>query len=102
MITYNVIVENDGTNHWYLNGKRHRTNGPAVECADGTKAWWLNGNRHRTNGPAVECASGTKEWWLNGIQMTEADWKAAVAPKPNCDGKIVEVDGVKYRLVKVV
>ena len=32
---------------------------------NGDKQWWLNGKLHREDGPAVECANGTKEWWLN-------------------------------------
>ena len=32
----------DGTKHWYLNGKRHREDGPAYENPYGTRAWWLN------------------------------------------------------------
>jgi hypothetical protein len=51
---------------WYLNGKRHREDGPAVEYASGTKHWYLNGMRHREDGPAIEHASGAKEWYLNG------------------------------------
>jgi hypothetical protein len=31
--------------------------------------------------------------------LTQAQWLAAVQPKPSCVGKVVEVDGVKYRLV---
>jgi len=59
-------VHPDGSKAWFLNGKFHRTDGPAIEWADGTKEWWLNGNRHRTDGPAYEDADGTKKWWLNG------------------------------------
>jgi hypothetical protein len=33
---------------------------------DGSKVWWLNGKLHRTDGPAIERADGRKEWWLNG------------------------------------
>jgi len=56
----------DGTKEWWLNGKRHREDGPAYEGADGTKEWWLNGKRHRVDGPAIERADGGKEWYLNG------------------------------------
>jgi hypothetical protein len=56
----------DGTKDWHLNGKRHRVDGPAVECANGTKEWYRNGELHRVDGPAVECATGIKDWWLNG------------------------------------
>ena len=56
----------DGTKQWWLNGKLHRVDGPAYEGADGEKEWYLNGKRHRVDGPAIEYADGTKEWYLNG------------------------------------
>jgi hypothetical protein len=31
----------------------------------GTKRWFLNGKYHREDGPAVEYANGSKEWYLN-------------------------------------
>ena len=66
MIEYKVLVYEDGDKYWYLNGKRHREDGPAIECANGTKHWFLNDKRHREDGPAIELASGHKEWYLNG------------------------------------
>ena len=43
MIEYKVRVHDDGTKCWYLNGERHREDGPACEYADGDKEWHLNG-----------------------------------------------------------
>ena len=64
---YSGIIEYKNKNkYWYLNGKRHRTNGPAIEYADGSKFWFFNGERHRTDGPAVEYSSGYKAWYFNG------------------------------------
>ena len=127
MKTYIVDVSDDGTKRWYLNGKLHREDGPAIEWADGTKYWYLNGQRHREDGPAsedagggkawykhwclngklhredgpaFECANGTKRWFLNGKELTEAEFNARTKPTPSCEGKVVEVDGVKYKLVK--
>ena len=123
MIKYIVTVDDDGTKRWYLNDKRHREDGPAIEYTNGTKFWYLNGNRHRTDGPAVECvgnkywylndnlhredgpaiewAAGTKCWYLDGASYTEADWsKQTQKVKAPCVGKVVEVDGVKYKLVE--
>jgi len=34
-----------------------------------TKEWYLNGKHHREDGPAVEYSDGTKEWYLYGKQM---------------------------------
>ena len=69
MIKYEVRVLNDGTKHWFLNGKRHREDGPAVEYSNGRKEWYSNGERHREDGPAIERNNGTKEWYLNGMQQ---------------------------------
>ena len=44
-IKYKVKVYANGTKHWFLNGKLHREDGPAVELANGTKSWYLNGKQ---------------------------------------------------------
>jgi len=69
-------VNSDGSKEWYLNGKLHREDGPAIEYADGTKTWYLNDQLHREDGPAIEWADGTKSWFLNGTEYTEAEWEA--------------------------
>jgi len=46
MIKYTVEVYADGDKYWYLNGKLHREDGPAVEWADGYKSWYLNGTKY--------------------------------------------------------
>ena len=63
----------DGSKMWYLHGRLHRTDGPAIEYASGHKEWYLNGELHRTDGPAVEWANGTKEWWLHSEKVGEAE-----------------------------
>jgi len=68
-------VDKGGTKLWSLNGKLHREDGPALECADGYKAWYLNGKRHREDGPALELANGSKYWYVDGekIEVTDND-----------------------------
>ena len=88
-----------GGKSWYLNGKVHREGGPAVEWADGEKEWYLDNRKHREDGPAVERADGSKAWYLNGVHLTEAEFNQRMN-KP-CSGKVVEVEGVKYKLVEV-
>ena len=90
----------NGTKSWFINGNYHRTDGPAVEYADGEKLWYLNGELHRTDGPAIEYPDGTKCWYLNGKEYSEAEFDAKMNPD-NCNGKIVEIDGVKYQLKSV-
>ena len=71
IITYTVKAYSDGDRHWFLNGKLHREDGPAIEGSSGSKRWFLNGELHRGDGPAVEYSSGSKEWFLNGVRYTE-------------------------------
>jgi hypothetical protein len=68
------LNSSDGTKYWYLNGKLHRTDGPAIERSNGTKYWYLNGKLHRTDGPAIERSNGTKSWWLNGKKYSFSYW----------------------------
>ena len=126
MKTYKVQVDDDGSKYWYLNDQRHREDGPAEEYPNGTKKWflngklhredgpaiewgvggckewYLNGERHREDGPAVEWADGTKRWYFNDVKLSETEWRKRVQEvKAPCVGKVVEIDGVKYKLVEV-
>jgi hypothetical protein len=90
MKEYTMKVHDDGRREWYLNGKRHREDGPAIvnpngcevwyldgqlHCEDGPavkhtinkyEEWYLNGKRHRKDGPAVKNEGGFKAWYFNG------------------------------------
>jgi hypothetical protein len=100
MKTYEVTVDDHGTKHWYLNDKLHREDGPAIECANGDKYWYINDQFHREDGPAVEFANGTKEWYLNDNELTKAEFNARIK-QSSCDGRVVEIDGKKYKLQEV-
>ena len=93
----------NGTKEWLLKGQLHREDGPAVEYANGDKSWFINGMRHREDGPAVEHVNGYKAWWLNGIELTEKEQSEQVRqPKLiSCNGKIVEIDGKRYKLNEI-
>jgi hypothetical protein len=103
--TTDVIAKMDlrlNTKAWYQNGELHRTDGPAIERASGSKSWYQNDKLHRTDGPAFEYTDGSKAWYLNDKELSEFDWKREVAKlkrKPVCENKLVEIDGVKYKLV---
>jgi len=100
MTKYIVKVDTERTRWWYNeNNLLHRTDGPAVEYADGTKLWYLHGKRHRTDGPAVEFANGTRYWYLHGVKLTEIEFLNKTKKSP-CENKVVEIDGVKYKLIK--
>jgi len=66
---------------------------------DGSKYWYLNDNLHCEHGPAFEWPDGGKAWYLNGKQLTEKEFNMRMN-KP-CSGKVVEIEGVKYKLVEV-
>ena len=103
MIEYKVKVDANGDRKWYLNGKRHREDGPAIERINGDKIWYLNdechredgpaiewangsrywyrnGKRHREDGPAIERINGDKIWYLNGQRLTKAEFNARMNP----------------------
>jgi hypothetical protein len=108
MIAYKVKVWPSGNKEWFLNGKKHREDGPAVERANGAKEWWLNGKQHREDGPAIEYYDGYKAWFLNGQQLTEDEHWLVTPTKPpstpcaqTLSGKVVEIDGKKYKLTEV-
>jgi len=41
------------------------------------KRWYLNGKYHRTDGPAVEFKDGDKRWFINGVKLSENDYLQA-------------------------
>lgn len=53
---------------WRLNGRLHRTDGPAVEWPDGAVSWYAHGELHRFDGPAVAAPNGYLGWYVNGQQ----------------------------------
>jgi hypothetical protein len=57
-------IDSDGE-HWYRNGKKHRTGGPAFIGNDGLLEWYQYGKLHRVGGPAVEDGYH-QEWWVKG------------------------------------
>ena len=95
-----AVEGTNGYKEWWVEGKLHRLDGPAIEDANGYKAWFVEGKLHRLDGPAIETTDGTKEWFVEGKQLTEKEFNALIKPKPTCEGKVVEVDGIKYKLVK--
>ena len=62
-------ISNSGNKYWWLNGKLHREEGPAVEYADGSKRWMINGEYHREDGPAIESYDGNKFCLYQGKEI---------------------------------
>ena len=79
-VTYKVEVDEDGNTFWYnQQGKRHREGGL----------------------PAIEYANGGKEWWVNGHHVTEDQAKDMFNKPASCAGKVVEIDGKKFKLTEI-
>lgn len=101
MKVYEVKVYDDGKKEWYLNDKLHREDGPAIECIN-NKFWYFNGLLHRVDVPAAEYADGTKAWYLHDELFSEEEFNLRMSKKQSsCSGKIVEIDGKKYKLTEV-
>jgi hypothetical protein len=42
---------------------------------NGNRTWLLDGKLHRTNGPAIEGPNAPRCWGLNGVKMPEDQWE---------------------------
>ena len=97
-------VDDRGNRYHWAKGQLHREDGPAVVEADGTVRYLVGGILHREDGPAVEWAiskyypNGLREYYFRGVKVQKADLPRLRGD--HCTGKIVEIDGQCYRLVK--
>lgn len=67
-----AIETSDGTEEWYKQDKLHREDGPAITYLNGDKVWYVNGNPHRVDGPAIDYETQKmKQWWINGQRHRE-------------------------------
>ena len=66
-----AIILKNGTTEWRVNGRLHRTDGPAMDREDGYKEWFVDGKRHRIDGPACEDSNGIKVWFFDDKKVTE-------------------------------
>jgi hypothetical protein len=97
-----------GNKIWYLNGKLHREDGPAIEKTDGAKHWFLNGKYHREDGPANEYADGTKAWWIHGKRLTKEKHRLQLqnsnwlgSRSPGMQSPMIRIEGKNYKLTEV-
>jgi len=74
-----VIIRDGKKQIWFKNGLKHRLGKPAIISQAFSydlsyEEWWIEGQKHREDGPAVTFSSGNKEYWLNGVEITEKDF----------------------------
>ena len=60
----NMVIS--GYKSWYINGERHREDGPAMIYNSGVQLWFKHGKKHRLNEPAVIYSKTQQEWWVDG------------------------------------
>lgn len=71
-----------------------------VKVYDEYTEWFLNGKRHREDGPAVEWVNGDQEWFLNGIKYSEKEFQKALNPvKEFSIEQISELLGYEVKVV---
>jgi len=106
MKEYRVEVYSSGRIFWHKPGTDtiHRDDGPAVVYNDGQMWWYQNGKIHREDGPAIVDPKGEQFWSLDGTPYTEEQHAAEMKRRNNkdsCSGKVVEIDGKKYKLTEI-
>ena len=68
---------------------------------NGDKVWYLNGKFHREDGPALESANGNKYWYLNGEHITEEEHKRRTSKiKELTVQEISDLLGYEVKVVK--
>jgi len=98
-----------------LNGELHNPNGIAYRTwyKNGNiyiEEYWLNGKLHNPNGIAYKSwyENGNiwiEQYWLNGKYLTKEKFdnrnNSSCSVSVSVSGKIVEIDGKKYKLNEV-
>jgi hypothetical protein len=59
------------------------------------KSWHTNGKRHRTDGPAIEYADGTKHWYIDGIEYSLEAYIDLVSEEVQIDIVLNHLPGFK-------
>lgn len=88
------------TIHW-LDGKKHRDDGPAytktgVDEEGWYEEWWQHGEVHRDDGPAIIASDGSWEWYSRGKKHREgapAAFDGQGGYAWYCNGQLHRLDG---------
>ena len=91
----------NGHKEWYVEGKLHREDGPAAECSDGSKAWYVEDKLHRLDGPAIERSDGSKLWYIEEVEYTEEEFNKKINTKTIViDGKEISISLESFEELK--
>ena len=61
-ITNNI----SGVERWFLNGQRHRLDGPAIKDIHNNESWYIDDKLHRIGGAALSNNKGEKQYYCYG------------------------------------
>jgi hypothetical protein len=70
-LKYRIVRDDKGVSYYNSSDQLHRDDDlPAVTWANGSQFWWVNGKRHRDNDlPAVVWSNGSALWYVNGERI---------------------------------
>jgi hypothetical protein len=85
--------------NWYVNGQLHRDDGPACEYLNGDKVWYKNGKRHRLDGAACKYVYGSKSWYIEGVEYTKMEFIKKVSEIQRPQLQSVPVTPKKYTII---
>jgi|GEM_PF-4502930 len=66
-----AVKFSNGSLGWYENGKLSRIGKPAFQSIDGDEIWAVEGVYHNANGPAIKIKGEQPKWYWKGVQITE-------------------------------
>lgn len=72
-----TITDYLGTTYRYVEGLKHRLDGPAVVLPGGSEHWYRYGKLHRTDGPAITFRDGFFRYYVNGVRQPNPEPLAA-------------------------
>lgn len=55
-------------------GYLHNDEGPALITRFGVEEWWVHGKRHRTDGPAILYPNGKGAYYIDNVELTETEF----------------------------
>ena len=81
------------TEHRDHRGRLHNIKGPAVDAPD-RKEWWIEGRRHRDDGPAVQTVAGTHWFYWRGVQVPP---DVIMDPHSKAPKEIIKIENIEVR-----
>lgn len=67
-----ALTLKNGTQNWFIHGKRHREDGPAILYPNGDYEYFIDNKRHNSKGYAF-CIRGDKQYYLYNHRIDSYD-----------------------------